>query len=163
MRRLVTSLVLALATLAVQAQPAPKPGSIELRNVAEKEVTTTDSSGKAATKRVAASKAAPGEEVIYTSVFKNIGTRPAGDINVTNPIPANTTYVGGSAFGENAAVTFSADGGKTWAPADKLKVRGADGKERAAAVSEITHVRWSYRGELPAGKESSVGFRVTVN
>ena len=163
MRRLVTSLVLALATLAVQAQPAPKPGSIELRNVAEKEVTTTDSSGKAAIKRVAASKAAPGEEVIYTSVFKNIGTRPAGDINVTNPIPANTTYVGGSAFGENAAVTFSADGGKTWASADKLKVRGADGKERAAAVSEITHVRWSYRGELPAGKESSVGFRVTVN
>lgn len=163
MRRLVSSLVLALATLAVQAQPAPRAGSIELRNVAEKEVTTTDAGGKATTRRVAATKAMPGEEVIYTSVFRNIGTRPAGDINVTNPVPANTTYVGGSAFGENATITFSADGGKTWAPADKLKVRGADGKERAAAVSEITHVRWSYRGELPAGRESSVGFRVTVD
>jgi uncharacterized repeat protein (TIGR01451 family) len=165
MRSLVTSLVIVLAaTVGVaQAQPTSKPGSVELRNIAEKEVPAADANGKPVTRRVPAAKAAPGEEVIYTSSFKNTGSKPAGDIAVTNPIPANTTYVGGSAYGDNTTISFSADGGKSWGPANKLKVRGADGNERPAAVSEITHVRWTYRGELPVGKESSVGFRVTVN
>ena len=166
MRNAITSIAILLAAAGaapVHAQPAAKPGSVQLRNVAEKDVVETDAAGKTVTKRVPAAKAAPGEEVIYTSTFKNIGAKPAGDIVVSNPIPPHTTYVGGSAFGDNAVIAFCTDGGKSWAPADKLKVRSADGKERPAAVTDITHVRWSYRGELPPARESSVGFRVTVN
>ena len=166
MRSAITSLALVLAfagAAPLHAQQAAKAGTIQLRNVAEKEVTETDAGGKAVAHRVPAAKAVPGEEVIYTSTFRNIGARPAGDIVVSNPIPPHTTYVGGSAFGDNTAIAFSTDGGKSWAPADKLKVRAADGKERPAAVTDITHVRWTYRGELPPARESSVGFRVTVN
>lgn len=148
-------------TLPAHAQASAKPGTVSLQNVVEKEITVTQD-GKTVKKRVPAAKAAPGEEVIYTSIFKNIGAKPAGNIFITNPMPPHTTYVGGSAFGDNAAVTFSADGGKTWAPADQLKVRDG-GKERPAGVTDITHVRWVYRGELAVAKESSVGFRVTVN
>jgi len=65
--------------------------------------------------------------------------------------------------GDNTDISFSADGGKAWAPADKVRVRGADGKDRPAGLSEFTHVRWVYRGDLAAGKQGAVSFRVTVN
>jgi uncharacterized repeat protein (TIGR01451 family) len=138
-------------------------GDIEFRNVAEQEVDVKAADGKVEKKRVPVAKTVPGAEIIYTSTFRNVGKRGAGNIAVVNPLPANTTLVGGSAFGENTEITFSADGGKTWAAADKVKVIGADGKERPAAASEFTHVRWVYRGELAPGKQGVVGFRVVVN
>lgn len=138
-------------------------GDIEFRNVAEVEVDVKAADGKLHKRRAPAQKAVPGTEVIYTSTFRNIGKRPAGNIAVVNPIPANTTLVGGSAWGDNTEIAFSADGGKTWAPVDKVKVTGADGKPRPAGLSEFTHIRWTYRGELAPGRLGEVGFRVVVN
>jgi len=165
-RRILLSLALALAALgspALHAQGKAAPGGIEFRNVAEVEAEVKGADGKVEKKRMPAQKAIPGTVVFYTSTFQNVGKRPAGNIAVVNPVPANTTLVGGSAFGDNTDITFSADGGKTWAAADKVKVTGADGKQRPAGLTEFTHIRWVYRGELPAGKEGVVGFRVTVN
>jgi uncharacterized repeat protein (TIGR01451 family) len=167
MNRLISStaaLALALAAWAgtAHAQGAAA-GDIEFRNVAEMEQDVKTADGKVERKRVAVQKAIPGAEVIYTSTFRNTGKRPAANIAVVNPVPANTTLVAASAFGENTQITFSADGGKTWAPADQLKVTGADGKTRPAALSEFTHVRWAYRGELAPGKQAAIGFRVLVN
>ena len=59
-------------------------------------------------------------------------------------------------------ITFSADGGKNFAPAARVTVIGADGKERPAGISEFTHIRWSQRGELAPGKTGEVGFRVVI-
>jgi len=165
-KRIFLSIAFALAALgasALHAQQAPTAGSIEFRNIAEVEVDVKGADGKVEKKRVAADKALPGAEVIYTSSFRNIGKRPAANIVVVNPVPANTTLVGGSAFGDGTDITFSADGGKSWASADKLKVTGADGKQRPAGITEVTHVRWVVRGELAPGKQGTVGFRVTVN
>jgi len=166
MRRLISTLLLAAVCVAapsLHAQQPARQGTVELRNVAEVEATETAPDGKKVAKRMPADKAPPGTEVIYTSSFRNTGKQAAGGIVVSNPIPANTTLVGGSGFGENATIAYSADHGKTWAPADQVKVRGADGKDRPAGLSEFTDVRWTYRGELAPGKSSSVGFRVTVN
>jgi uncharacterized repeat protein (TIGR01451 family) len=138
-------------------------GDIEFRNIAETEQEVKTADGKVEKKRVLAQKAIPGTEVIYTSTFRNVGKRPAGNIAVVNPVPANTTLVGGSAFGDGTDIAFSVDGGKTWGAADRLKVTGKDGKQRPAGISEFTHIRWAYRGELAAGKQGSVGFRVVVN
>lgn len=155
-------LVLAFATWA-PAHAQGSTGDIEFRNIAEIEQEVKAADGKVTRKRVIAQKAIPGTEVVYTSTFRNIGKRAAGNIAVVNPVPANTTLVAASAFGDNTDISFSADGGKTWASADKVRVTGADGKPRPAGISEFTHVRWAYRGELAAGKQGSVGFRVTVN
>lgn len=165
MRRVIAALIAITALAAapvLQAQPAAKAGSIELKNIAETDVTQVSPDGKKTVKRVPVDQAVPGTEVIYTSTFRNIGNAPAGDIVINNPIPENTLLIGGSAFGENCVITFSADGGKTFAAADRLRVRDPDGKERPAALSEFTHIRWVYRGALPPGASSSVGFRVTV-
>ena len=152
-----------LAAAAWTGAHAQAGGDIEFRNVAELEQEVKTPDGKVQKKRVPAQKAIPGTEVIYTSTFRNVGKKPAGNIAVVNPVPANTTLVGGSAFGENTAIAFSADGGKTWAPADKVTVTGKDGKPRPATLSELTHIRWTYRGELAPAKEGAVGFRVVVN
>lgn len=168
-RRFLTCALLAFA--AAGLQPAHAQGSnnnsaaskIELRNIAEVEKAVKTADGKTETRRVPAEKAAPGAEVIYTSTYRNNGGKAAGNIVIVNPIPANTTLVGGSAAGDNTEITFSADGGKAWAPADQVRVRGKDGKERPAGLSEFTHVRWVHRGDLAPGKQGAVSFRVTVN
>lgn len=163
MRTILSALLIATALVAPAASYAQRAGSLEVKNVAEREVTETAADGKTVTRRVPVTSAVPGMQVIYTTTFRNIDKQPASDVAITNAVPANTTYVGGSATGDNTATTLSADGGKTWAPADKLTVRGADGKERPAAPSDVTNVRWAYRGALATGATASVAFRVTVN
>lgn len=158
----IAALALAFAAC-LPAQAQRGSGDIEFRNIAEIEQEVKTPEGRTEKKRTPAQKAIPGTEVIYTSTFRNVGKRPAGNIAIVNPVPANTTLVGGSATGDNTAITFSADGGKTWATADKVQVTGADGKARPAGISEFTHIRWAYRGELAPGKQGSVAFRVIVN
>jgi uncharacterized repeat protein (TIGR01451 family) len=162
-RILFATAVVAFAFAACTGAHAQAAGDIELRNIAELEQEVKAADGKVEKKRVPAQKATPGTEVIYTSIFRNKGSKPAANVSVVNPVPANTILVAGSAFGDNTQIVFSADGGKTWAAADQLKVTGADGKPRPAGISEFTHIRWTYRGELAPGKQGSVGFRVVVN
>lgn len=160
--RTLLAFVFASCLASAQAQ-APAQGTIELRNTAEVEVGARLPDGRIEKKRVQPENVVPGTEVIYTSTFRNIGSKPGGNIVIVNAVPVNTTLVGGSMHGENTDIALSADGGKSYAPADKVSIRAADGKERPASVREITHVRWTYRGELAPGKQSSVGFRVVVN
>jgi uncharacterized repeat protein (TIGR01451 family) len=165
-KSLVKFLLFSLAVLAgplAVAQARQAGGNIEFKNVAEVEIEVKGADGKVEKKRGPVQKAIPGAEIFYTSTFKNIGNKPAGNIIINNPIPANTTLVAGSAFGENTSISFSADGGKTWAAPDLVKVKGADGKERPAGISEFTHVRWTLKNELAPGKQGEVGFRVVVN
>lgn len=118
--------------------------------------------GKKEKKREPVTKAVPGTEIIYTNTFANEGSKPAGNIVLTNPIPASTTYVGGSAFGVNTDITFSADGGKSYDVPEKIKIKARDGRERPALPSEYTHIRWNYKGELAAGKQGNAGFRAVI-
>lgn len=146
------------ATGAAHAQ-----GSIELQNTAEVEISVKAADGTVQKQRMPAKTIAPGTEVIYTTTFKNVGVKSAGNISIKNPIPAATTLVGGSPWG-NADITYSADGGQSWATVDKIKIKDTNtGKERPASLTEVTHIRWALRGELPAGQHGDVGFRVKVN
>ncbi len=156
---LIACIATAAALSMAQAQQA---GTIELKNTAEVEMETKDAQGKIERKRVAVTKAVPGTEVIYTTTFKNIGTRPAANIVINNPAPANTTLVAGSVYGANTDISYSVDG-KTFATPDKLKVKGNDGKEVTATATDYTAIRWTYKGELAAGKTADVGFRAVIN
>ena len=147
--------------LAVTHVAHAQQGSIELKNVAEIEIETKDAQGKVERKRAPVAKAIPGTEVIYTTTFKNVGTKPAGNIVINNPVPANTTLVAGSVFGGNMDITYSLDG-KTFATPDKLKVKDKDGKEVTATAADYTAIRWAYKGELAAGKVETAGFRSVI-
>ena len=157
---IITVLALVLQSFAVPA--AAQQNTIVVKNIAETEVETKTAQGTVEKKRVPAEKAAPGAEVIYTTTFTNQGSKAAGNIVINNPVPANTAYVGGSAFGDNTAITYSADGGKTYAAPDKLIVKTPEGRERPALPGDYTHIRWTYRGDLAPAKTGSASFRVLV-
>src|SRR5215475_5613683 len=116
---LILSLALVLPSSAARAVSADKNG-IEVKAVAEVEVKVKDEKGVEQTKRVPATKVPPGVAVIYTLQADNKGPRPADDVVVTDPIPEHMDYVDGSASTKGTVTTFSADGGKTWAPKEKL-------------------------------------------
>ncbi len=135
---------------------------IKLTTSAEIEVTKVNQQGIKRVKRVPASHAVPGNEVIYTITAKNTGKQAADKIVVTNPIPQHTVYVTGSAFGKNTDITFSVDSGKTYAKANQLIVKGQNGKTRRASANEYTNVRWVFGFDLKPGAQAQVGYRVKV-
>ena len=156
-KSLVLSLLLLVPWHAVRAADNGK--AIEIRTVAEVE---TKVDGTDQLKREPAKKVPPGGAVIYTISAANTGSKPAGDVVVTDPIPEHMDYVDGSATNDGAKVSFSVDGGKTFAAKDKLQVRGKDGVTRAALSTDYTHIRWQFEKPLAPGESRAVEFRARV-
>lgn len=163
MKKRILTVLSMLALLSLQAMAADK-GAIELKSVSEVEVTVKNEKGEKEVKRVEASKAnvTPGDTVIFTNHYTNRGDKPASDVVLTNPVPEYMVYTDGTADGSGTKIEFSVDKGKSFAPAGKLKVRDAEGKERPATAADYTHIRWTFEGALAKGATGSVSFRAKV-
>ena len=109
---------------------------------------------------VPAKRLAQGQVVYYTLRITNPPPVFANKVQVSQMIPANTTYVPGSAAGPGADVEFSIDGGQTYAPAADLKLE--DGVTRASP-ERYTHIRWRLRNPLAPGATALARFRATFN
>lgn len=159
-----TTLAVTLLTAASLslAQNVYADGAISLSSVAEIDKVMMDKDGKKETKRMLAKKVAPDGEVIYTNTFKNISSKPAGNIVINNPIPQNMRYSVGSASAANTEITYSVDGGKTFTTEDKLTVTTKEGRTRPAAADDYTNIRWTYKGELAAGQSGTAVFKAVV-
>ena len=118
--------------------------------------------GSETMRRVSATRVVPGTEVIYTITATNAGNDPADQVVVTNPVPAQTSYVDGSATGANTDITFSVDGGNSWGDAQSLTVVDANGEPRAATAVDYTHVRWKLQSDLAPLQKLPVSYRVQV-
>lgn len=138
-------------------------GDIVVQSIAETEVEITNKAGRKEKKRQPVVLAVPGSQVIYTTRFTNKGAKPAGNVVINNPIPENTVFVIGSAFGANTDITYSVDGGKSYDLPAKLTIKNPDSTVRPAKPNDYTHIRWRYLGELAPGKRGDVGFRVIIN
>ena len=141
---------------------AQEKGHLNVKTVVLKEEVVIDENGQSSTKLVEASKVVPGDEVIYTVTFANVSDEPAENIVITNPLPAEMTYIVGSAFGPGSDIVFSVDGGKTFAPAEDLSVED-DGIDRPARAEDYTHIRWLMNGEIIAGVQGIARFRARLN
>lgn len=137
---------------------------IDLKSLAEVEVMIKNDEGKEELKRVNAADAnvVPGDTVIFSTYYTNVGKEPASDIVINNPMPRNMLYIDGTAEGRRTKIEFSVDNGKVFGRPDKLTIKDAGGKERAASSSDYTNIRWSLTGDLGSGKSSSVSFRAKV-
>ena len=151
-----------LLALIVLSSSAYADNFIKLTSAVEQEVVVKDKRGKKTVKRVPAEKVVPGDEVIYTTVFTNVGDEPADNIVIKNPIPEHTFYKDGSAAGGNTVVTYSVDGGRTFDKPQNLFVKEKGGSKRLAKASEYTDIRWEYKPKLHPGKKSSVQFRAVL-
>jgi uncharacterized repeat protein (TIGR01451 family) len=160
--RQLISIVLALVLAQAGAAWADQDGSIQLRTIAEVEVQILNEDGDVEIKRVEAAKVIPGDEVIYTIQYTNLGEQPAEDVVITDAIPEHMTYQAGSASGESTVIRFSVDGGKTYRAAGDLTVMGSDGQSRPATAADYTHIEWALQGPLAPTAEGSVSFRALL-
>ncbi len=157
------SLMVVLAALLFSSAALAKP-LISVSITAEKEVTVRKDSKKA-TKRVAATRIDPGDIVFYTLNYINSGDEAATRAVMDDPIPLGTVYLPGSAFGADAEITFSIDGGKTFKKPSLLtyevKLPNGKSEKRTASPEEYTHIRWVI-DRIDAGAKGTVGFQVRI-
>lgn len=141
---------------------AAAAGSIELKTTAQQEKVVVAADGSRHTEIVPAARVLPGTEVIYTIRYRNIGSQPASNVVVDDPIPAHMHYVAGSAKGENTAISYSIDG-KTWAALpDELEIDNGNGTTRTGTARDVTRIRWAVGGELAPGAQGTVSFRAVL-
>ncbi len=136
--------------------------NIELISRVEMETVTVKAGGEKETVRTPPAKVVPGDTVIYTNSYRNAGKEPATRVVIVNPVPEHMTYLEGSAAGAKMVITFSVDGGKSFAAADQLFLPGPDGKPRPARAEEYTHIRWTLPEALPPGASGEVVFRARL-
>jgi uncharacterized repeat protein (TIGR01451 family) len=117
-------MIVLLLPLTAAAQQQEK-GSIELKSISELEVVTKSAEGKKTVKRVDTGKATvvPGDTVVFTTTYRNIGAKPAEKVVITNPVPGIPS-MWRRARKAGDGHHFSADGGKTPSP-DKLTAKDA--------------------------------------
>jgi len=127
---------------------------------AEKEITVNK-----VKKMVAAKEIDPGDVIFYTLSYVNSGDDVATNAVMDDPIPKGTVYLAGSAFGNDAEITFSIDSGKTFKKPSLLtyEVKLPSGKieKRTASPEQYTHIRWTV-SVIPAHGSGQVGFQVRM-
>lgn len=101
----------------------------------------------------------PGSDLSYTIAFTNGGGAPATGLAIIDPIPPDTDFKIGSVTttlgttGLTVAVQYSNDGGTTWA---YTPVDGGGGAP-AGYDRLVTHVRWSFNGNLSQTVPNNAG------
>ena len=143
---------------------AESKGNIELKSVAEVEVTVKNDRGEKETKRVdaATTDVSPDATVIFTTHYTNIGKQPVTGVFITNPVPANMVYLDGTAEGAGTKIEFSVNNGKTYGLPKDLKLTDSKGKEKTAKAEEYTHIQWTLSGPLEPKGKGNVSFRAKL-
>jgi len=160
--------LLAAAWLAPAVQAAE---SIETTLIAEVRE-EANVAGRRLARLVPATVLHEGQVVFYTVRILNRTSEPARDVVVVQRVPENTHYVPNSAGGPGAEITFSADGGQSFAREGQLIVaepslplsEPTDGTvrqplTRPATSEDYTHIRWRLRNPLAPGAVALARFR----
>jgi uncharacterized repeat protein (TIGR01451 family) len=144
------------------AAPAIEP-QVTLTNRVEKIQRVANPDGSVEARLVPAEQVIPGDELRYTIVFENQGGAAvdAGSVVITNALPVDTEYLDGTAFGAGTEISFSTDGGNSFAQPQDLFVL-ADGDEVLALAKDYTAIRWVFAPELAPGEKSYVSFNVRL-
>lgn len=153
------------AALALMVGPlavGQAPGSpLAIRSIAEVESRSL-AAGREIVKLIPADRVVPGDRVVYTLEVCNTGATALEAPVVTHPVPEHMRYVADSAVGPGAEVSYSVDGGHSFARAENLEVPGMDGRMHPAVAADYTHIRWQLKHSLKANSVAFVRFRALV-
>jgi uncharacterized repeat protein (TIGR01451 family) len=158
-RILIAAMGFALSGLAATAAAQD---TLELRNEVFQEIERKDDAGRVRIERVPAAKVVPGSEVIYVITYRNVGTRPAENVIVRNPVPAELSYKGDAGFVRRAPIQVSVDGGASYGALADLRVTDSKGVTRQAQAGDVTHLRWTIRDAVRPGEQGSVSYRAVI-
>jgi uncharacterized repeat protein (TIGR01451 family) len=103
-------------------------------------------------------KALPGDRVIYTIEYSNTGDTPATAVVITLPVPAEMTFVAGSADHPDATLTYSVDGARTYDRLENLTITDANGLARPARAEDVTALRWVRSQPLSPGSKAQLKY-----
>jgi uncharacterized repeat protein (TIGR01451 family) len=131
---------------------------LRITAVAERRVMVPTTNGELAIRYVPATEVSVGEEVHYTLRVLNTSNMPITQAMIVRALPHNTRYIPASATGPGADLSFSVDGGATFAAAQELKVNTYLGPRRAT-TDDYTHIRWQLRHPLAPGATALLRFR----
>jgi len=149
--------VLLLAGISYAA--APVTGEIQAFLV------TVDKNGKE--KITKTSQVQPGQVMEFELVFTNNGETNVSGVQVVDPIPENTLFIGES---HNSDVTanfeVSIDGGQSFESEPVIRIETQlDGSQKEVVIppEQYTHVRWLAQDALPSkGGKHRFTYRVSV-
>lgn len=109
-----------------------------------------------------ADRVVPGDEVIYTLEIRSTIAMVQPPPTIDYPVPEHMRYVADSAVGAGALVSYSIDGGRSFARPEELFVTGEDGKKRPATAEDYTHIRWRLKHTLKGNAVAFARFRAIV-
>jgi uncharacterized repeat protein (TIGR01451 family) len=144
--------------LAMTALPALAASPVELSSDIFVEKQQVRADGTLAVELVAPKIIVPGDQLVFVVRYRNVGTKPASNFTVTNPMPTAIAFSGTSDGNE----VVSIDGGKSWGKLALLRVTKADGSSRPALMTDVTHVKWNMNQTLAAGESGKLIFRGVV-
>ena len=128
-------------------------------------VVTVDAEGKETLRT--AKQAEPGEVIQYRITSTNSSKQALKGLKAVGPIPANTRYVGQSAYTKiKSNLQVSIDGGKTFEkePVKREKTMPNGSVETVIIpTSQYTHIRWTANDALTSGSQHVYNYRVKVD
>ncbi|MEM0986223.1 MAG: hypothetical protein AAGJ32_08255 [Pseudomonadota bacterium] len=149
-----------VTALSVVSAPAFATGLIAEQSVL-KVVEVTNPSGEVETELVAADVVAPGETVQYGLTYQNEGAEAVEDMVLTMPVPESLRFLETSADTAGTEVTYSVDGGASYAPREALTIE-VDGELVEAKADDITHIRWAFVEPVDTGADGTVSFQAIL-
>ena len=106
-----SALTLIAAILALPAAAAP---AVDVSITVEREVTVVSDDGRRLVHREPVRDASPGDVLVYTLRATNVGSAPARNARLDDPIPPGTELIPESVTGEPAVIMASLDDGSSW-------------------------------------------------
>lgn len=144
----------------VVTQVAAEEGAIRLSNNAMKQTVVVNDKGEREIRFVEPTSVVPGDVILYTIEFENIGKEAASNIVIDDPVPNNSFYRDGSAKGDNTKILFSVDG-ENFDVAENLFVTKS-GVKTLADNKDYRSLRWIYTVPLKPGEKKSVSFKTQI-
>ena len=157
MRTMISALIMAAAApLGATSLSAATPLELKSDVFVERQVVRSDGSNAVVLEKP--NLVTPGDNLVFVVRYKNVGGSTANNFVVTNPLPAAVAFNGTS----DGLEVVSVDGGKSWGILGTLRIAKADGTTRAAALTDVTHIKWNLNQPLTAGAEGKLIFRGIV-
>ena len=155
-----TKLLIALIFMLATTHVVAEQGAIRLSNNAMKQSVVINDKGEREIRFVEPASVIPGDIILYTIEFENIGNEAASNIVIDDPIPNNSFYRSGSAKGENTRIQFTVDG-NNFDVAENLFVT-KDGVKALADAKDYRSIRWIYTVPLQPGEKKTVSFKTQI-
>jgi len=103
-------------------------------------------------------KVIPGDKLLFTNSYHNIGANDVTGFVVNNPVHGSVTFV--EALEDWALV--SVDGGQSFGKLSELSVIDAENASQPAKASDVTHIRWVLPTPIAPGTSGELRFRGIV-